>query len=85
MFGDAFVYTEDENQAFTMWWFEAGNPNDDTTQVLNNTVPKSCNVSYFHKEKPTPEGDDFTECHPFKENACCEDATVTTVETLNKV
>ena len=85
MFGDAFVYTEDEDQAFTMWWFEAGNPNDDTTQVFNNTVPKSCNVSYFHKENPSPEGENFTECHPYKENACCEDATVTTVETLNKV
>jgi hypothetical protein len=85
MFGDAFEYTTDEDKAFSMWWFEAGNPNDQITTALNNTVPKTCNVSYFHKGNPSPEGTDFTECHPYKDSACCEEATVTTVDTLNKV
>jgi len=84
MFGDAFEYTTDEDNAFSMWWFEAGNPNDQITTALNNTVPKTCNVSYFHKDKPSAEGSDFTECHPWKDSACCTEATVTTAEALNK-
>lgn len=84
MFGDAFVATADEKNAFTMWWFDDGNPNDQTTAGLNMTTPKHCNVSYYHKDKPTPESSAFTECHPYKDNACCEEATVTTVDALNE-
>ena len=35
-------------------------------------------MTYFHKSEPSPEGDDFTECHPWKNNACCHEASVVT-------
>jgi len=47
--------------------------------------PTTCALEYFHKAvpAPAPEGDNFTECHPWKENACCHEATVTTPEAIN--
>jgi len=85
MFGDAFVYETNEDNAYTMWWFEAGNPNDKISVKLNNTVPSTCELEYFHKAgPPTAEADSFTECHPWKESACCYEATVTTPVALNK-
>lgn len=85
IFGDAFVYETNESKAYTMWWFEAGNVNDATTLALNKTVPAECELQYFHKSgAPTAEGDDFTECHPYKDSSCCYDATVTTPTTMNE-
>jgi folate receptor len=89
MWGQAFTvnYTAEVNTAYTMWWYEGGqagradahdNPNDAVTEALGMTVPDQCHLDYFHKDVPSPEGDDFTECHPYHANACCHNATVTT-------
>jgi hypothetical protein len=84
MWGDAFKYETDEASAYTMWWFEGGapgvsdphtNPNDAITIALGGTVPDQCHLEYFHKDAPTPEADNFTECHPWHANACCHDET----------
>eukprot|EP00614_Pseudopedinella_elastica_P004653 CAMPEP_0172613494 /NCGR_PEP_ID=MMETSP1068-20121228/43737_1 /TAXON_ID=35684 /ORGANISM="Pseudopedinella elastica, Strain CCMP716" /LENGTH=295 /DNA_ID=CAMNT_0013417965 /DNA_START=168 /DNA_END=1055 /DNA_ORIENTATION=+ len=90
MFGDAFKYETNEEDAFTMWWFEAGNPNNAVATKLNKTTAASgytgeCELEYFHKSgPPTAEGSDFTECHPWKDSACCYEATVTTPTALNE-
>jgi len=77
---------------YTMWWYEGGvagtgdgynNPNDLITQNLGLTVPDQCHLSYFHKDAPSPEGDDFTECHPWHASSCCRQATVVTPDALN--
>ena len=60
------------------------NDNDATTAVLNGTVPTTCNLQYYHKEDPSPEGKEFTECHPYKDSSCCHEATVTTPAAINK-
>ena len=46
------------------------------------TVPNQCHLDYFHKDAPTPEGEDFTECHPWHANACCHEATVVTPQAI---
>ena len=43
---------------------------------------RQCHLSYNHKEAPTPEGADFTECHPWHASACCQTATVVTPEKM---
>jgi len=91
MWNDAFEYSTNETAAYTMWWFEGGtagmadahdNPNDAITVLLGGTVPNQCHLSYFHKEAPTAETADFTECHPWHANACCHQATVVTPQAL---
>jgi len=85
IFSDAFVYEEDEDKAFTMWFFDEENPNDAITESLGFEKADTCKLEYFHKEgPPTPEGTGFTECHPWKDNACCYEATVTTHDALNE-
>jgi len=94
MWGDSFKYEADESKAYTMWWTEGGaagvadahdNPNDVTTLGLGMTVPGTCDVAYLHKVgAPTPETQDFTECHPWHANACCHQASVVTPEAINK-
>jgi len=87
MWGDAFNYTHDEDMAYTMWWYEGGragqadphdNPNDFVTMLRNMTVPTTCELSYYHRDTPTTQNENFTECHPWHANACCHDSTVTT-------
>jgi len=87
MWGEAFNYTHDEDMAYTMWWYEGGtagqadahdNPNDLITQAHGMTVPNTCELSYYHRETPTTQNENFTECHPWHANACCHDSTVTT-------
>jgi len=94
MWGGAFKYTPDQDGAaggYTMWWFEGGtpgqadahdNPNDLITQGRGLTVPDVCHLDYFHKDVPSPEGDDFTECHPWHASSCCHDSTVVTPHAL---
>ena len=95
MWGGAFTYETDETKAYTMWWTEGGvtgvadahnNPNDLITVALGQTVPNTCmNSGFFHKPgPPTPEGPDFTECHPWHANACCHEATVVTPKKMNE-
>lgn len=83
MWDGAFKYETDESKAFTMWWFEAGNPNDQMTLDLGKPAADICDVQYFHKPgAPTAESANFTECHPWQESACCYEATVTTHDAL---
>ena len=93
MWGQAFKYETNEAAAFTMWWFEGGapgvadgytNPNEQMAMTLGfNPLPDTCALDYFHKLTPTPEPDNFTECHPWHANACCHDHVVTTPEKMN--
>jgi folate receptor len=82
MWGDSFVYEPDDSKGFTMWHFERENPNRKTAALLGQTVPDTCDLQYFHKDKPSPEDDGFTECLPWKEDACCHNHTVTSAEGL---
>lgn len=82
MFGDAFEYTADEDNAYTMWWFDESNPNDAIAASLNKSMD-TCELQYFHKSgAPTAESSSFTECHPWQSNACCYESTVTTPKAL---
>uniref|UniRef100_A0A7S0I134 Folate receptor-like domain-containing protein n=1 Tax=Phaeocystis antarctica TaxID=33657 RepID=A0A7S0I134_9EUKA len=95
MWGDSFRYETDETKAYTMWWTEGGaagvkdahdNPNDLITQSLfpDLGVPDQCHLDYYHKDAPSPEGANFTECHPWHANACCHEATVVTPKAMNE-
>jgi len=95
MWGDSFKYEVDETKAYTMWWTEGGvagapdahdNPNDLITKILfpNKGVPDQCHLDYYHKDAPSPEGANFTECHPWHANACCHEATVVTPKAMNE-
>jgi len=86
LFGNAFVYTEDDNDAFTMWFF-GENPNDDVAERLFPNVTSSfCHLEYLHKDgPPSPEPDDMTECLPWKESACCDHTTVPSAQALNNL
>jgi len=81
MWDGAFVYEPDENNAYTMWFFDSENPNDDVARALGKLGPSghdTCHLQYFHKDVPGPEPDGFTECHPWKNSACCTHGTVET-------
>lgn len=84
MWDGAFVYETDESSAYTMWFFDAVNPNNQISKDLGKLTGThdTCHLSYFHKDAPGPEPDGFTECHPWKDEACC---THGTVETANKL
>lgn len=86
MFGDAFVVASDEASGYTMWFFDESNPNNAITDLLHGEGTAAgidtCDLQYYHKGAPGPEDERFTECHPWKENACCEYATVPNVTTL---
>lgn len=97
MWGDSFRYVDvDDDEypfAYTMWFFTQKNPNDQVTasRRVNDTYGRShdadyntssCHLRYHHKEKPSPEPDTFTECHPWKNNACCHNDTVASAEKL---
>lgn len=76
--------------AYTMWWFDSENPNDAVTsaRLANDTIRDSMNITdidqchlghYYgnaHYDTPQTEGNDFTECHPWVDNACCTPDTV---------
>jgi len=79
MFGSSFTVVDNDTEGYTMWWFSETNPNDAVSQNLHPTGNTSfCNVQSFHKAFPTPEGDDFTECTPWKDASCC------TAQTANR-
>mmetsp|Transcript_4394 Transcript_4394/g.7567 ORF Transcript_4394/g.7567 Transcript_4394/m.7567 type:complete len:295 (+) Transcript_4394:152-1036(+) len=76
MWNHAFAYEENEASAYTMWFFDMqNNPNNDISAQLGHHTsgaePNQCALQYFHKAAPGPEGAGFTECHPWKEHACC--------------
>lgn len=87
MWGDAFKYETDETKAYTMWFFDEQNPNDAMAKSLgklSDTGHDTCGLQYYHKTAPGPESDAFTECHPWKENACCAHGTVETYTKLKE-
>ena len=86
VWGSSFKYEPNETVGYTWWYFDQDeSPNDAATLARGLSVPDTCDVTYFHKSEPSPEGDDFTECHPWKNNACCHEATVTTPYYMNTV
>ena len=40
----------EESQAYTMWFFEAANPNDATSARWGHNRSESCNLHHHHKE-----------------------------------
>jgi len=86
MWGGAFKYETDEDDAYTMWFFDSANPNDATAQSLGvlNGAHDTCHLQYWHKSAPSPEPDAFTECHPWKDSACCSHSTVETYQNLKE-
>ncbi|KAL7540854.1 hypothetical protein ACHAXR_010438 [Thalassiosira sp. AJA248-18] len=87
MWANSFEVVDDASRAYTMWFFnENDNPNDFVTRELfgENKVPDMCHLKYYHKDVPSPEGDEMTECHPWKNNACCDSSTVQSVAKLNE-
>mmetsp|Transcript_6118 Transcript_6118/g.13349 ORF Transcript_6118/g.13349 Transcript_6118/m.13349 type:complete len:279 (+) Transcript_6118:105-941(+) len=86
MWADSFEVVDDDANGYTMWFFDqSNNPNDAVTHALfgSGTVPDQCHLRYFHKDVPGPEDDAMSECHPWKNNACCDSTTVTTPDALN--
>eukprot|EP00928_Gymnodinium_smaydae_P011204 TRINITY_DN14162_c0_g1_i2.p1 TRINITY_DN14162_c0_g1~~TRINITY_DN14162_c0_g1_i2.p1 ORF type:complete len:324 (+),score=63.23 TRINITY_DN14162_c0_g1_i2:140-1111(+) len=86
MWGGAFTYETDEAKAYTMWFFDKQNPNDKVSQAFGHITSdhSECHLSYYHKDFPGPEPDNFTECHPWKDNACCAHKTVMSANALNE-
>lgn len=87
MWADSFEVVDDSQPGYTMWFFDQdNNPNDATTRDLfgENQVLDQCHLKYFHKDAPGPEGNDMAECHPWKNNACCDSTTVKSVDQLNE-
>lgn len=87
MWGGAFKYETQEDKAYTMWFFEKQNPNNAVAQslnLLNGATHDKCHLDYYHKDTPGPEPDNFTECHPWKDRACCAHKTVVTGTALNE-
>jgi len=87
MWGGAFKYETEEAKAYIMWFFEKQNPNNKVAQslgLLNGANHEKCHLDYYHKDTPGPEPDNFTECHPWKDRACCAHSTVVTAQKLKE-
>lgn len=86
MWDGAFVYDTTENDAYTMWFYDTVNPNNEVSRSLGklNSSHDTCHLNYFHKDAPGPEPDAFTECHPWKNEACCTHGTVETATKLKE-
>lgn len=82
IFGDSFEYSDDLENAYTMWFFDRDNPNDAVSRARNLSALDSCQIQYFHKTVPGPEPPSFTECHPWRDYSCCREETVESKETL---
>lgn len=40
-------------------FFNEANPNDAVTAARGQTVPDTCELNFFHKDRPSPEVDSF--------------------------
>lgn len=86
MWDDSFEVVDDSQPGYTMWFFDHdNNPNEDVTNEIFGDFqqPAECHLNYFHKKLPSAEDDAMTECHPWKNNACCKSETVKSAEALN--
>jgi len=84
MWDGAFEYTEDEDKAYTMWFF-GQNPNKAVADKVFNgsNATDECHLDYYHVDgPPVKENDKFTECHPWKDAACCKHGTIETADNL---
>jgi folate receptor len=89
--------TTNYDLAYTMWFFTSANPNDGTTQKRiqaglhpeNYDDTDTCYLktegTTLHKPRPFAEALSFTECQPFRKNACCEEATVENSSVINNL
>jgi len=88
MWEGAFTVVDDSQDAYTMWFFDESNSNNEVTDAIWGAGTAAniteCHLQYYHKDAPTPEDENFTECHPWKENACCHQNTVKNVETIRE-
>lgn len=100
MWSGAFKYEEDEDNAYTMWFFDAhNNPNDVVTRrlarkgVFEQEGPvDQCYLQYYHKgdeevgneAHPEEEPDTFQECHPWAQRSCCKQDTVSSVKKIKE-
>jgi folate receptor len=86
MWGESFVYEEDESKGYTMW-FLTENPNPATSKALftdpNHENLDVCHLDYNHKETPGPE--QLKECVPWSEHGCCSSETVKDAQTLKEM
>ena len=82
MWDQSFKYVENEpDTSYTMWFFDDTNPNDQITQNRGINTTDECLLNYFHRNV-TAETKHFSECHPWKEAACCYESTVKDVDTI---
>jgi folate receptor len=85
MWNGAFKVVPDEENGYTMWFFDTNNnPNDQVTAALNMSKPDVCGLDFFHKDAPSAESDDMRECHPWKNHACCHADTVSSVDKIRE-
>jgi len=87
MWDGSFVYETNESKGYTMWFFDAVNPNDATARALGKlgaAAHDTCHLDSRHKDAPGPEPDTFTACHPWKNEACCLHDTVPTRDLMNE-
>jgi len=87
--------TTEYNMAYTMWWFDSVNPNDAVTRArqqqslflpgynTTDTCWLQTDGVTNHKNAPFAEGLTFTECLPYRQNACCKETTVENASTIN--
>jgi folate receptor len=92
MWDDSFKVVNDDDKdgsesepGYTMWFFDTDqNPNDAVTASLFGVDKEvnECHLQYFHKDTPSAEDDSMSECHPWKNRACCDSSTVLSARTL---
>lgn len=86
MWDGAFKYEQDEASAYTMWFFDHENPNDQVSRQAGKLSGDHgvCHLQYYHKDTPGAEPENFTECHPWKENACCAHGVVESTQKIKE-
>jgi folate receptor len=101
LLGHAFKYVprsnQDYNLSYTMWFFDGSNPNDATTQrriqagkhARNYQNTDVCHLrsegTTEHRPRPVAANATFTECHPFRKNACCQESRVENSDIINRL
>lgn len=95
IFNGAFKYVPvgdpDYADAYSMWFFNSVNPNYAVTQRLKQKgafppgydSADKCWLGFSENPVPVQEPDTMTECHPFRKDACCTQASVKSSETIN--
>lgn len=83
MWGTAFRYERNESLAYTMWFFDAENPNDEVSSRLGKGNATSCHLK-GEQERPGQMSPTLAECHPWRSSACCSQREVATLEKLKQ-